>query len=77
MPGLRELPDRVAAGELMKLGIDLAHKGPRPASANDAYATLGWVRPRMVAGQAVLPVLWSEEHNAWIPVDRKRSRPIE
>jgi hypothetical protein len=27
MPGLRELPDRVAAGELMKLGISLAHEG--------------------------------------------------
>jgi len=77
MPGLRELTDRVAAGELTKLGIDLAHEGPRPASADDAYATLGWVRPRMVSGRAVLPVLWSEEHNAWIPVDRKRGRPLE
>jgi hypothetical protein len=77
MPGLRELPDRVSAGELMTLGIGLAHEGLRPASPGDAYATLGWVRPRMVAGRAVLPVTWSEQHNAWIPVDRKRSRPLD
>jgi len=77
MPGLRELPERVSAGDLRRLGIDLAHEGSRPASDNDAYATLGWVRPRMIAGRAVLPTQWSEEHNAWIPVDRKRSRPLE
>jgi len=77
MPGLRELPDRVRAGDLRRLGIDLAHDGSRPASDNDAYATLGWVRPRMIADRAVLPVQWSEEQDAWIPIDRKRSRPLE
>ncbi len=77
MPGLRELPDRVSAGNLRQLGIDLAHEGARPAAAEDEYATLGWVRPRMIADRFVLPVEWNEEHNAWIPVDRKRSRPLE
>jgi len=77
MPGLRELPDRVSALELEQLGIGLAHEGPRPVSADDTYATLGWVRPRIVSGEPVLPVKWSEEHDAWIPVDRKRSRPLE
>lgn len=77
MPGLRELPDRVSAGDLEQLGIGLAYEGSRPVSADDAYATLGWVRPRIVAGQPLLPVKWSEQHDAWIPVDRKRSRPLE
>ncbi len=77
MPGLRELPERVSARDLLQLGIDLTHEGDKPASAEDAYATLGWVRPRMVADRFVLPVQWSEEHDAWIPVDRKRSRPLE
>jgi len=77
LPGLRELPDRVAAEDLLRLGIDLEHMGDRPPAAGDAYETLGWVRPRMVDGRAVLPVLWHEERHAWLPVDRKRRGPQE
>jgi hypothetical protein len=41
------------------------------------YLTLGWIRPRLVGGRAVWPVRWSSEHDAWIPLDQKRSRPLE
>ena len=32
------------------------------------------VRPRLVAGGPVLPVQWSGEHDAWVPVDRKTGK---
>ncbi|HUS92095.1 MAG TPA: hypothetical protein VM695_09610 [Phycisphaerae bacterium] len=76
LPGLREMPRRVRGEDFARLGIRLRHQGRQP-NADDAYDTLDWVRPRLVAGQAVLPVEWSEEHDAWVPVDRKRSRPLE
>ena len=76
LPGLRELPDRVAAGDFERLGIRLVHRGDRMTEADDAYETLGWVRPNLNGGEPVLPVEWDETKNAWLPVDRKRSRPL-
>ena len=76
-PGLRDLPDRVAAADLLRIGIALDHVGDRPVADDDAYETLGWVRPRMVDGRPVLPVTWHEERHAWIPLDRKRRSPLE
>ena len=77
IPGLRELPDRLGAGDFARVGIHLDHQAARQPAPGDAYETLGWVRPRLSGGRPVLPVEWNEVHNAWIPVDRKRSRPLE
>lgn len=77
LPGLRSLPDRVAPSDLKELGIRLDYRGGRDTRPNDAYDTLGWVRPRLIGHRPVLPVQWDEERDAWIPVDRKRSRPLE
>ena len=77
LPGLRELADRVRAEDLARLGIRLDHVGPRAPTAEPVYETLMWVRPNLVGGQPVWRVQWSDEHNAWIPFDRKRSRPLE
>ena len=77
LPGLRELPDRVVGSDFARLGIQLDHQAARRPAAGDAYETLGWVRPRLSGGRAVLPVEWNEVENAWVPVDRKRSRPLE
>ncbi len=77
MPGLRELPGRVEAGVFAELGIRLDHRDRRQAAPDDIYDTLGWVRPSLCDGTAVLPVEWDEQRHAWIPVERKRSRPLE
>ena len=75
LPGLRELPARVSLEAIERLGIRVEHPaGDRRPAAGDAYETLGWVRPRLVAGGPVLPVQWSGEHDAWVPVDRKTGK---
>ena len=78
--GLRELADRVGAADLAGLGIRVEHRSRREPRGDDEYDTLGWVRPRLLGGRAVLPVAWNEERNAWVPIDRKRTqrrRPAE
>lgn len=77
LPGLRTLPRRVSQSDLAGLGIRVEHRGQRPPADGDVIETLDWIRPNLVQGQPVLPVEWSAEHDAWIPVDRKRSRPLE
>ena len=77
LPGLRLLPDRTSAAALARLGIHVEHARGRQPSAADDYETLGWIRPRLIDSRPVLPVQWSENHHAWIPVDQKRSRPLE
>ncbi len=73
LPGLRALPERVSAAALADLGIRVAHPSDgRVASRGDVYETLGWVRPRVAAGAPTLPVAWSDEHDAWVPIDRKK-----
>ena len=78
LPGLRALTGRVRAVAFTSLGIMLDYQsdGHRP-SPDDPHDTLDWIRPRLVNGKPVLPVEWSVERDAWIPVDRKRSRPLE
>jgi hypothetical protein len=73
LPGLRELHGCVDAAAFDKIGVSVEHccSGRAPA-VSDRYETLDWVRPRLVGGQAVLPVQWSEQENAWIPLDRKK-----
>jgi hypothetical protein len=76
----------VEIGELTRIGIHVDHHFADAASAaksarivhnGASYKTLNWVRPRLVGGRPVWPVEWSEDEYAWIPVDRKRSRPLE
>ena len=72
LPGLRELRGCVNAGAFDRIGVAVEHRGcERSPGANDRYETLDWVRPRLAGGKAVLPVQWSEEKDAWIPVDKK------
>lgn len=72
LPGLRELSSCVNAAAFDRIGVRLEHcHCERAPGSNDRYETLGWVRPRLTGGQAVLPVQWSEKKDAWIPVDRK------
>ena len=74
LPGLRRLGPRVTLAALVRLDIHVEPRpGDRPARPDDGLETLDWVRPRLVAGEAVLPVEWSDEHDAWVPVDRKRA----
>jgi hypothetical protein len=75
LPGLRELPDRVTVDALGRLGIRVDHGPGGPPHAPAVYETLGWVRPRLVAGEPVWPVRWSDEHDAWVPVDRRKGKP--
>ena len=77
LPGLRDLPARVGAAALEGLGIQVEHAPGRQVTADDEYETFGWIRPRLVDSRPVLPVQWSDHDHAWIPIDRKRSRPLE
>ena len=74
LPGLRQLQPRVTLPALARLGVRIEQRSDgQPAHSDDMLETLGWVRPRLIGGQAVLPVQWSDEHDAWVPVDRKRA----
>jgi len=76
LPGLRDLADRVGPDDITRLGVRLEHRGDRVPKDDDVYQTLGWVRPRLLEGEPVLPVAWSDENHAWLPVDRKRHKPV-
>jgi len=72
LPGLRELRGCVDAAAFDKIGVTVEHRhSGRVPDVNDRYETLDWIRPRLIGGQAVLPVQWSQQKNAWIPLDRK------
>ena len=78
LPGLRDLPERVAAHTFQEMQIQLQYKcNGRTPQPEDMYDTLGWVRPRLTDGKPVLFVEWSNDKDAWIPLDRKKSRPLE
>lgn len=77
LPGLRELTGCVAGADLESLGIQLEHVGGiRYPAPTDRYATLDWVRPTLTRGRPMLAMEWSEQRNAWIPVNRKNKRPL-
>ena len=78
LPGLRDLTGVVTADQIQQLGITLEHRGQnRYSNMADRYDTLNWVRPALKDGGPVWTVEWSEDEDAWIPVDRKKSRPLE
>ena len=78
LPGLRDLPEIISPQALAAMGIILYHADP-PSNTptHPTYKTLGHIRPKLLAGQPVLPVQWSNEHDAWIPVDRKKSHALD
>ncbi len=72
LPGLRELSGCVGIETFDRIGVTIEHRcGQKSRGVNDRYETLDWVRPRLIGGKAVLPVHWSQEKDAWIPVDKK------
>jgi hypothetical protein len=86
LPGLRRLAEFVDIAELAEIGIQVDHHMPQGAAQSDTagkagngsrYKTLNWVRPRLVGGRPVWPVEWSDDEHAWIPVDRKKTRPLK
>ena len=77
LPGLRELGERVSLDEIERLGVHVVFEEPGPWGGGAWCETLSWVRPRLAGGQPVWPVKWSMEHDAWIPVDSRKSRPLE
>jgi hypothetical protein len=83
LPGLRMLNEIVDISELTRIGIRVNHRlsdgsdAVTPVHNGARYRTLNWVRPRLVGGQPVWPVEWSNDEHAWIPVDRKKTRPLE
>lgn len=81
MPGLRQLGECVSGEQLKAMGIQVMHKGEatagKPANGKSVYKTLGWVRPQLSNGRAILSVEWSDDEHAWVPVDRKKIHPLE
>jgi hypothetical protein len=77
LPGLRDLPERICAEDLTRLGVELRYETGREPVSTDACDTSEWVRPRLEGGRMIWPVAWNEDRNAWVPVDRKRSRPLD
>jgi len=77
LPGLRDLGAHVSIDDLSRIGIEVQHEMTPGARADAGIETLGWVRPRLIGGRPVLPVSWSSEHDAWIPLDQKRTRALE
>ena len=75
LPGLRDLDGRVRCDVVAALGIELRGAGTRQPRDDEPIETGGWVRPRLVGGRAVLPLQWSEQCHAWVPVDTKRKGP--
>ena len=74
LPGLRDLPRKVNLAQLEAIGIEVVHKNESAQAHHDAtYDTLDWARPCLINGKPVLVVEWSEQENAWTPVDRKKS----
>jgi hypothetical protein len=77
LPGLRDLGPRVSIDDLSRIGIEVQHEMTAGARADVGIETLGWIRPRLVGGRPVLPVIWSSEHDAWIPLDQKRIHTLD
>jgi hypothetical protein len=82
LPGLRQLGEMVSQQDLDRLGIEIQHVSAQENRkdyhchilAGARYKTLDWVRPQLIEGKAVWLVQWSDEHDAWISVDRKKVR---
>jgi len=78
LPGLRLLHGCIQRREYEEMGIRVEHRtdGVQPGE-DDRYETLDWVRPRLIGGEPVLIVEWSDTRNAWVPVDKKRNHPSQ
>jgi len=73
--GLRRFPETVSVSELEDAGIEVisldrdAHVVPR----DDTVDTGGWLRPRLLGGKAMLPVMAKGE-GLWKSPGKKRSK---
>ena len=68
--------ETVSEERLAEMGIVVEHVGAGlRQKTGGVYKTLGWIRPRLSGGEAVLAVEWSEHDDAWVPVDRKKVHP--
>ena len=72
---LRDFPSVVSAGELERCGIRVlpVNRDAIPLPADAVIDTGGWLRPRLWAGQAVLPVENTGE-GRWHVLGRKEER---
>ena len=71
--GIRELGETARVTELLAAGIDAVacRDGPEP-QPDDRVETLGWARPRLLDGRAVLLVQRSHRDDVeWIVADRR------
>jgi hypothetical protein len=71
---IRELPGRARVQDILNAGVERVQStGSDEPRAEDRVETLGWARPRLVEGQAVL---WVERSNQdgvdWVVVDRRK-----
>jgi hypothetical protein len=75
--GLRRFGEHVEARVLMRMGIRLlsVSRNGEAVPAQAAIATGGWVRPRLIAGRAVLLVEQTPE--GWRCFDRKNKKKAE
>lgn len=72
---LRRLPSELPVGELEEQGIRIMAMDrdapiPRPG---DCVRTQNWVRPRLLGGQPVLPVI-QQAHGVWATMGSRRGR---
>jgi hypothetical protein len=72
---LRDLGERVQVRELLEAGVDAVESlGPARPQDDEWVETLGWARPRLARGRAVLLVERSEKDGVdWIVADRRRN----
>lgn len=72
---IRQLDDRVRVAELLAAGVEaLACVDAAAPNADDWVRTLGWVRPRLSGGRAVLWVQKeTEDDGEWVVTDRRRA----
>ncbi len=75
MPGLRQLSQKVIIRDFDKIGVTIMPApGQSEPGADEPCNTLNWARPDLIDGKPVLIVEWSDNDNAWIPVNRKKKK---
>jgi hypothetical protein len=75
LAGIRELGDTVTAAEVRALDVEPVDAGGLVSlDACAIIRTMGWVRPRLAGGRAVLPLERNIETDEWTPIDRSNSK---
>ena len=73
--GLRDFPAIVTVKDLVRSGILVISidRDARVPAPDDTINTSGWLRPRLLGGKAVLPVVEKGPHH-WESLGRKRNK---